>query len=161
MNDQTFANEYDIIVCALALLLRQFENEDKWFAAQCIWWLVSIIQYTEILKYHLEYNPYPSVYLRDCIVTPLPRQEDKGDLVSELDIPELQLASDAVFRSQSIQREVAEAWSILPNNRRTRSGRIVKPVNRSNTKLRKRYPRKTQQQPKSIGASLKDDGSIH
>lgn len=79
MKDQTFANEYDIIVCALALLLRQFEKEDKWFAAQCIWWLVSIIQYTEILKYHLEYNTYPSVYLRDCIVTPLQHQEDKGD----------------------------------------------------------------------------------
>jgi len=54
MPEQTFNNDYDIIGCAFALLLRRFEEEDNWFAAQCIWWLASIIQYIEILKYHLE-----------------------------------------------------------------------------------------------------------
>jgi len=70
MPDKIFTNNHDIIACAFALLLWRFQEEDNWFAAQCNWWLVSSIQYTELLRYHLEYNTFLSEYMRDCIVTP-------------------------------------------------------------------------------------------
>jgi len=70
MTEWRFTNDYDIIVYALYPLIRQFQREDNIFAAQCIWWLASIIQYTEILKYYCEYQVFLSAYVRDLVVTP-------------------------------------------------------------------------------------------
>jgi len=72
MTDKRFTNDYNIIVYAFALLIRRFWTEDNIFAAQCIWWLASIIHYMETLRFHFEYQVFPSEYIRDCVVTPLP-----------------------------------------------------------------------------------------
>jgi len=51
MVERTFQNNYDIIVFGLSLLLRQSQKQHNIFAGHCVWWLASIIQYTEIFKY--------------------------------------------------------------------------------------------------------------
>jgi len=92
MVNHTFDNDYDVILWAFSALLDRFEKEDESFAAQCIWWLASIIQFTEILTYYRQYKIFPSEYLGDCIVSPLP--DKKVRLIPEDDIPELSLDSD-------------------------------------------------------------------
>jgi len=101
MTERKFTNDYDIMVYAFSLLLRQFQKEDNWFAAQCIWWLASIIQYTEILRFYLEYQIFPSDYVKNCVVTPLiepSRLREPDD-----DIPELYLDSDMGYHLKTIQ----------------------------------------------------------
>jgi len=56
-------NEYDVIVYTLSVLLDRLETEDQLSAAQCIWWLASIIQFTEILIYYRRYKVFPSDYV--------------------------------------------------------------------------------------------------
>jgi len=79
--ERKFKNDYDVWVCAVSLLLRRIATEDNIFAALCISRLASIIQYTEILKFHLQYNIFPSDCIRDCIVTPSLSQINEGTLV--------------------------------------------------------------------------------
>jgi len=55
MTKREFINKYDIIIYAFFLLIQRFREEDNLFAAQCIWWLASIIQYTEVLTYYFDY----------------------------------------------------------------------------------------------------------
>jgi len=86
MVERKITNNYDMIGCTFALLLRCFKEEDNWFAAQCIWWLASIIQYIELLRFHLEYNTFPSEYLRDCVVTPLPEKLSDELIISNENI---------------------------------------------------------------------------
>jgi len=162
MTEQKFTNNHDIIVFALSLLLRQFQKEDKLFAAPCIWSLASIIQYTEILKYYLEYQIFPSDYIRDCVVSPLRNRDTKETIIPDSDIPELQLDSDSdtEYRSKLLIREIAEARSIIQSNRRIQSGRIVKPDNLSNKELLKRYPSGNKQLLRRLQESLRKDGLI-
>jgi len=78
MKKREFNHDYDIITDALFLLIQRFRKEDNTFGAQCIWWLASIIQYTEILKYYFEYQVFASDYVRDSIRTPLLHQDDSS-----------------------------------------------------------------------------------
>jgi len=160
MTERKFDNNYNIIVCAFSLLITHFVEEDNIFAAQCIWWLASIIQYTKIFKFYLEYQIFPWVYVRDCVVTPLPKKVPEETLIPDSNIPEIQLESDMDDWSETIKQDVAEARSILPNVQRTHSGRIVKPVHLSNQELRNRYPVRSQQQLNSLRVSLLKDGLI-
>ena len=77
-----FNNDYDVILWAVSALLDRFNKEDKLFAAQCIWWLASIIQFTEILSYYQGiiqfteilsyyqvYKIFPSDYVEDLVLT--------------------------------------------------------------------------------------------
>ena len=66
MTERKFTNNYDIVVCAISTLRRQYQKDDNIFAKQFIWWLASIIQYTEILKFYLQDHTFPSDYVRDC-----------------------------------------------------------------------------------------------
>jgi len=161
MNERKFTNDYDIIVYAFSLLIRRFQREDNIFAAQCIWWLASIIQYTEILRFYFEYQVFPSTYVRDCIVSPLPEKISEESIIPDSDIPELQLDSDTEYRFKSVSRDIAEARSILPVNRTSPSGRIAKPVNLSNKQLRKRYPGRDKKQLQALRTSLRIDGLIN
>ena len=126
MNEQKFTNDYDIIAYALSLLIRRLPKEDNIFAAQCIWWLASIIQYMEILRYYLKYQTFPSEYLRDCTVTPLLEQVNDWTIIPERlsgqvivpdsDISELQLDSETEFHSESVSEAMAETRGVLPIN---------------------------------------------
>jgi len=46
--EDMFDNEYDIVLFVLSSLREEYKKEDRLFAAQCIWWLAGIIQYTEL-----------------------------------------------------------------------------------------------------------------
>jgi len=105
MTKGKFSNDNDIIGYALSLLSQQFQEEDNWFAAQGIWWLSSIIQYTEILKYHLEYNMFPSKYLKECMVMPLPPQIDNKVSIPVSDIPELDVDVTFGIEEQTPRQE--------------------------------------------------------
>jgi len=106
MNERKFINHHNIIVYALSLLNQRFQKQDNLFAAQCIWWLANILQYSKILKYHFEYLVFPSDYLRDCIVTTFQHQDDIGTIVPVLDIPVLDLHYNSDIKGQSCQEEV-------------------------------------------------------
>jgi hypothetical protein len=41
----------------------RFERTQSLFAAQYIWWLASIIQFTEVLSYYRHYKTFPSEYV--------------------------------------------------------------------------------------------------
>jgi len=117
-----FDSEQVVILCVLYLLLDRYEKGDQLFAAQCIWWLPSIFQFTEILIYYRCYKIFPSDYIKDCVVSTL--EQPSEPYVPDSKISKLQLDSN----------------NMLVINRRTRTRRIVKPVNVSNKELLKRYP---------------------
>ena len=60
MTKYTFDNEYDVIIFALSIILDQLEWKDHLFATQCIWWLASIIQYSDILLFYRRHKIFPS-----------------------------------------------------------------------------------------------------
>jgi len=126
---QPFDNDSDITVYAFSLLIRRFNKEDNIFAARCIWWLASIIQYTEIFKFYLESQIFPSTNVKDCVVTPHPKRVPEETIIPDSDIADLQLGLDTEYRSKSTSQDIAEERSILPVNQRTSSGRIVTPLN--------------------------------
>jgi len=94
MVEHKINNEYDVILCALYLLLDCFEMQEQLFATQCIWWLASIIQFTEIFVYYRHYKIFPSDYINNLVVTPIPDQVPEEILVPESDTPLLDLAID-------------------------------------------------------------------
>ena len=88
-------NEYNIIIDPSSCLLDHFQMEDRLFAAQWIWWLASIIQYTEVLIYYRVYTTFPSEYVRDCVVKQLPQQATEETIISDIDIPALDIDDDS------------------------------------------------------------------
>ena len=112
MTRQEFTSKYDIITYAFFLLIQWFQKEDNIFAAQCIWWLASIVQYTEILKYSFDYQIFPSEYVRDCIVKPLPQKDDNRTLASESDIPALDLKYSTDIEEQLSEAELQIEFQI-------------------------------------------------
>jgi len=115
MTEHRIINEYDVILCALSLIPNHLEKEDQLFAAQCIWWLASMIQFTEILSYYRHYEIFPSDYVRDCVVTPVPKRLLQDKLILELDIPSFDIDdsdptssnrdSDSVSKTSFLQPE--------------------------------------------------------
>lgn len=87
MVDPEFNHDYDVILCHLSLLLDQFEKGNQLFTALCIWWLASMIRFTEILFDYRYFTIFPSHYIINCEVTPLLRQELSQSIISESDIP--------------------------------------------------------------------------
>jgi len=73
-----FNNEYDVILCALSLLLDHFEKDNQLFAPQCIWWLASIIQFTKILIYYCHHKIFTSDYINNLVVSPVLNQAPEG-----------------------------------------------------------------------------------
>jgi len=94
MHEHKFDNQYKVIIFALSNILDQLERKDQIFAAQCDWWLASIIQYTEILLFYRQFNIFPLYWVTNCIVTPLPGVNTEE--YSEQDIPELGLAEEII-----------------------------------------------------------------
>jgi len=78
--------------CVRSLLLDWFKKANQLFAAQCIWWLASIIQFTEVLIYYHQYNIFPSDYIKNLRVTPSPDKPANRLLIPESDILELDIA---------------------------------------------------------------------
>jgi len=94
MTEHKFNKEYDIILCALLLLLDRFEKEDQLFVTQSIWWLASIIQVTEILTHYRHYKIFPSDYVANIVVTPSPMQDTAQSLVLQSEILVLDLSDN-------------------------------------------------------------------
>jgi len=67
MVEHNFNNEYKVILFTLSALLDQFEKEDRFFAAQCIWRLASTIPLTEILIYFQHSKVFPSDYTKNLV----------------------------------------------------------------------------------------------
>ena len=101
-----FDNNYDMILSAFGALLDHFQSGDMLFTVQCIWWIASIIKFTEILTYYRQYKIFPSEYLQNWIVSPLARNKD-GRSVSDCDIPEIRL--DRHIESSGIHPELVLA----------------------------------------------------
>jgi hypothetical protein len=82
-----FTNDHDIIICIFSRLLDGFEKNDQLFAAQCIWWLAHLIQWTEVLTYYRHYRIFPSEYKEPIEGEPLEgsKTSDNTD-VSDLDL---------------------------------------------------------------------------
>jgi hypothetical protein len=57
-----FTNDHDIIIFIFSRFIDDFEKNDQLFAAQCIWWLANLIQFTEVLTYFRHYRIFPSEY---------------------------------------------------------------------------------------------------
>jgi len=128
MVERTFQNNYDIIVFGLSLLLRQSQKQHNIFAGHCVWWLASIIQYTEIFKYYLEYQIFQSDYNRDCIVTTLPSLVNEMVVVPEFDIPPLDLdQGSSVEELPSLDEGTIVSRNVKRKQlNTTRSGRVFK-----------------------------------
>jgi len=77
------------------------------------------------------------------------------------DIPVLRLGSDMERCWESVSPDIAQARSVLPYNRRTRSGSIVQPVNLGNHELDEQYPAQNQNQFQALKTSLRKDGVIN
>jgi len=97
------------------------------FAAQCISWLESIIEFTEILNYYRHYKVFALEYVKDLVVSSLLNPAIAGSHNPESEIPVLDINnSDTEVHSGPI--------NLLPNYwskkqlqlHRTRSGKIFK-----------------------------------
>jgi len=95
MVEHKFDNEYNVVLFALSSLLDRFEEEDRLFPAQCIWWLASINQFMEIVLFYQLHNVFTSEFIKNCVVTPSPQRPSTAALVSESNIPELDLSIDS------------------------------------------------------------------
>jgi len=157
MPGHKFNNEYDMIIFALSTILNQLERQNQIFAAQCIWWLASIIQYMEILLFYWRYQIFPSYYVKNCIVTPLPAVNE--EVQPEKEIPELDLAEGIIEESehQSLQGDLATPRTVLGS---TRSRRVFKPQKLKQKELKQWYPRRSNKQLQMIRDSLRTDGLI-
>ena len=87
MVEHKFNNKYDLILCTGSLLLDCSKREDRLIAGPCIWWLASIILFTEIITFYHYYKIFPSDYVINLKVTPLPSQVSEEMVVPESDIP--------------------------------------------------------------------------
>jgi len=101
------------MLCALSLLLDHFKKDDQLFAAQCIWWLASIIQFTEILVYYRHYKIFPSNFIVNWVVTLLRSIVPERSLIPEPDIPVLKLYNNS-------DSEVHSSWWKLPHKSRNK-----------------------------------------
>jgi len=121
-------NEYDVKLCALSLFLDQFQKEDKLFAAQCVWWLATVIQYTEILSYYQCHKISPSKYNFNLVVTPLPNQLPEESLILVTDSPGLVLDSDSDIEVHSSREKLLPKYRECKQAKlhTTHSGRIFK-----------------------------------
>jgi len=124
-----FNNVHDVILCALFLLFHRFHNEDWLFAAHCILWLASKSQYTELLSNYQRYKIFPSAYIINCEITPLPNPESKGSSVPEPDIPELDLNTDSGHPESNLEigsdiEDHALQSKLLPKHRITKSANL-------------------------------------
>jgi len=157
MPEDKFDNEYDVIIFALSTILDQLERQDQLFAAQCIWWLASIIQYMEILLFYRQYQIFPSYYVKNCIVTPLPAVNK--EVQPEEEIPALDLAEGIIEESerQSLQGDLATPQTVLGS---MRSRRVFKPQKLKQKELKQQYPGRSIKQLQMIRDSLRKDGLI-
>jgi len=161
-------NDYDILLCALSLVLDRFEKEDQSFAAQCIWWLASIIHFTEILIYYRHDKIFPSDYVKDLVVTQPTYQSILEEIVPESDISELDLCEEICIDSlrnsyiEHLLRKkfLSEEPRKHPSNITTRSGKVFKPQRVQQKTLAKRDPGNTDKQLQNIRHSLREDGLI-
>jgi hypothetical protein len=85
-------------------------------AAQCIWWLASIIQFAEIFINYEYYTIFPSEYINNLEVSPLPEHVQEESIIQNCNSCELRLDSDTDNYSGFMARELGEAQSILPGN---------------------------------------------
>jgi len=92
ITEHRFNNKYYVILWTLSLLLDRFDNEEQLCAVQCIWWLLSITQFTEIVISYRHYTIFPSDYVINGVVTSL--FSSHGDIIPEDDIPELSLEAE-------------------------------------------------------------------
>jgi len=92
--------------------------EDRLSAAQSIWWLASIIQFTEILVYNRQYKIFSSDYIIICKVKPLPSILPGGSLIPESDIPAMDINIDADCQANSSQ------WKLPPKARNAKQAKL-------------------------------------
>jgi len=57
----TFENEADIILWALAKLLVTFDERQYLFAGQCIWWIAALVQLDPALRHFIDHRDLPSM----------------------------------------------------------------------------------------------------
>jgi hypothetical protein len=89
-----FDNEYDVLLFRFSLLVDRFLRDDNLFAAQCVWWLAKIIQYTEVLQYYRLYKILPSKYNYGDSVTLLLRNQISPQH-SNADVSDLELDTNS------------------------------------------------------------------
>jgi len=157
MHEHKFNNQYKVIIFALSNILDQLERKHQIFAAQCVWWLASVIQYTEILLFYRQFNIFPSYWVTNCIVTPLPGVNTEE--YSEQDIPELGLAEEIIEERErpSLRNNLAKSRTLIGL---TRSRRVVKPQKINQQELAIPYPGKTNNQLQVIRNLLRKDGIV-
>jgi len=147
MPEYKFNNEHDMIIFALSAILDQLEKKDQLFAAQCVWWLASIIQDTNMLLFYRRYNIFPSYYVMNCIVT-LTSEANNG-VLSDQEQPERELAESSIKDSEhlSLRGKLNSNQTVLEI---TRSGRVFKPQKLIQKELKRRYSGRSNKQVQAI-----------
>jgi len=164
MNNFKFNNKYNIILCTFSLLLDHFKKEDQLFSEQCIWWLASIIQFTEILTNYRQCKIFPANYLNKVVVTPLPESLFTVSLIPDLNIPELNIATEvnqlSVVKESFTYLGHTYQTHILKKNNTVQSGRISKYQDPSDMELQRRFGKHGTRQRAHTRALLRDEAPI-
>jgi len=127
MTDHKFNNEYGSILFALSLPLDHSEKDDLLFAAHCIWWLASIIQFTEISTYYRLYKIFPLDYMNNLLVMPLSNPLEEEMLVQVLDISKLDIA--AQIRQEHLDQQSTISEDLVELESNYESDTAVVPLN--------------------------------
>jgi hypothetical protein len=90
MPSYNFDNEYDVLLFGFSILIDWFSGDNNLFAAQCIWWIASLIGCTNVLRYYRQYKTFPSKHAEtQNNTTEIITERNLG--IPNSDIPELDL----------------------------------------------------------------------
>jgi len=106
-----FNDKYEVILCALWLILDCSDMEDRVFAAMCIWWLASIIQFTDILLYYRHTKIFPPDYLNDLVFMPLEQTHRNPCSIPDSENTKLTLNSILVLEQNLKSPESINTWN--------------------------------------------------
>jgi len=118
MVEHKFNNKYNMILCAVSLLLDRFDKEHQVFAAECIWWLACIIKVTEILVYYRHNETFLSDYIINFEVTPWPSTLPEWSFIPESVIP----VSDINHDSDS--EVISSRWELPPKSKNKNQAKL-------------------------------------
>jgi hypothetical protein len=158
----TFNNEHDILIWSFSYPIRRFEDSQNLFAAQCVWWLVSLTNLTDLVEYYCHYRTFPSDYNNHVIQRGRHPAADldasKPGLINNVHISRKHLIKDLVLESDLLPRKDEQSTEGSEELCRKASGRISKKriQNQSSESKRTKLRHNKKQKPGSRSSSLED-----
>jgi hypothetical protein len=130
MPKYSFNNEYDIVIWTFSYLLHRFEDSGNLFAAQCIWWIASLIKLTNVVAYYHLHKIFPSEHHNQPKESSVSNTRDSRTTkqnwdISPLDLNEAKESVDRDIESVLSDHELEQCSKSDSDNIDTRTQAVV------------------------------------